>query len=168
MGRAGLALAVALAGCHGAAADGAAPRALALAVPAAWSPLAQVARAAQVAAGPGARAQAWGDPAAGCSLIGGAVDGAVDDDAEEASAALRAGLGLPGATGAPLDGPITGAALTGRVRGFVTPRPSGAIVSTAVACVANDRDPTSCARACDGVWAALTSAPEVVAEAAAP
>ncbi len=169
MGRAGLALAVlgALAGCRGAAADG---RSLTLAVPAQWTALPAVARAAQAAAGASARAQAWGDPAAGCYLVAVAVDGAVDDDPAAAAAALAEGLGVPligePVTGvATIDAPLRAYGLVGRVRGFVAPRPSGAIVSTAVACAGNDRDAGGCARACDGVWAALPTAPEVVAEA---
>ena len=166
MGLARLAALVALVGCRGAAADGASARALTLAVPAAWSSLPAVAKAAQTDAR--GRAQAGGDPAAGCYLIAVAVDGAVDDDPAEAAAALAEGLGVPMigepvAGVAAIDGPIKANGLTGRVRGFVTPRASGAIVSTAVACLGNDRDAPGCARACDGVWAALTAAPEVVA-----
>ncbi|MCE9576735.1 MAG: hypothetical protein K8W52_26550 [Deltaproteobacteria bacterium] len=167
MGRAGLALvaAFALGACRGAAADG---RSLTLAVPAQWTPLPAVAHAAQAAAGTAARAQAWGDPAAGCYLIAVAVDGKVDDDPKDAAAALAEGVGVsltgdPANGVAAIDGPIHAHGLTGRVRGFVTPRPSGALVSTAVACLGNDRDPSGCAKACDGVWAALTAAPEVVA-----
>ncbi len=145
---------VAVAGCRGAAADPAAAPAAQIAVPASWSELPKVATSARAAMAPGARARAWGDPAAGCYLVIVSARGAAEDIAE-ARASLAAGLGFPSGAS---DGDLAKAGLHGKARGWTEPSGDD-VVTTAAACVWSDREPAGCAAACDGVWAKLQAAP---------
>ncbi|HTJ41331.1 MAG TPA: hypothetical protein VL463_04520 [Kofleriaceae bacterium] len=141
-----------LAACRGAAA---APAAAELGVPASWIELPKVA---ETMRGAHVTAAAWGDPSAGCYLVAASARGA-KEDAEDARHALASGLGLP--VGSPIDGEIKEAGLRGKVRGWSEPAGEDDVVSTAVACVYNDREPAACAAACDAVWAKLTHPPVI-------
>jgi hypothetical protein len=146
----------AVAACRGAsaapAADLAALRAQ-LAVPAGWIELPKVADAAR-AAGAELHAAAWGDPAAGCYLVLVSARGAKEDEAE-AKDALGTALGVPGGSGA-----FAQAGLTGKVRGWAQAVGED-VVSTAAACVYNEREPAACAASCDAVWAKLAGPPVI-------
>lgn len=155
MGRLGLIAVVAI-GCRGASAapgaDLAALRAQ-LAVPAGWIELARVAETAR-GSGANMHAAAWGDPAAGCYLVLVSATGAKEDEAA-AQAALADAIGVPGGSGA-----FAQAGLTGKVRSWAAAAGDD-VVSTAAACVYNEREPAACAASCDAVWAKLTGPPVI-------
>ena len=130
-------------GCRGAAA-GPPPPSYA---PPGWIELPEIANAARGAA-PGMRAAAWGDPAAGCYLVIASATGA-KEDAAAAQAALDAELGR---------GDLAG--LQGKTHGWSVASGED-VVSTAAACVYNDREPAACAAACDAVWAKLSGPPVI-------
>ena len=151
MARDRVALLIFAAACRGAAA---APAPTELGVPASWIELPKVAAAMRAEK---VSAAAWGDPAAGCYLVVASARGA-KEDAEDARHALASGLGLP--VGNPVDGEIEEAGLRGKVRGWSEPSGDD-VVSTAMACVYNDRQPAACAAACDAVWAKATHPPVI-------
>jgi hypothetical protein len=131
-----------------------------LAVPAGWIELPKVASAAR-AAGDGLHAAAWGDPAAGCYLVLVSATGRKEDEAE-AREAMGAALGQPGwGTAASGSGTFAQAGLTGKVRGWAQAGASDEVVSTAAACVYNEREPAACAASCDAVWAKLAGPPVI-------
>ena len=114
--------------------------------PAGWIELPAVAKAAS--AQPGLRAAAWGDPAAGCYLVIASATGA-KEDAATAQAHLD---------GALAHGDLAG--LQGKTKGWAVASGED-VVSTAAACVYNDREPAACAAACDAVWAKLSGPPVI-------
>lgn len=138
-----------------------APPALALAgviTPApGWQPLPAVATAAHEAVG--AAALAWGDPGRGCYAV---VIGsrATRQNPEDALAELGRGLTtVAGLTGWQVDGldgrgTVTRGPLTGALRAAALAAGRDAVV-VAAACVANAREPATCAAACQGVLAAF-------------
>ena len=128
--------------------------------PASWRALPGAAAAAMRAMPGGARAQAWGDPAAGCYLVEVAAPGAPGEDAAAARGELAGALGLGPATAGHVDGALHEGALTGSVRGWVVAA-GDRVVSSAAACVYNDREPAACAAVCAAIWSHLSSAPEL-------
>ncbi len=142
MDRGLLIAALAIAACRGAEAAQAPPSY----APAGWTPLPAVAKAAS--AQPGLRAAAWGDPAAGCYLVIASATGA-KEDAAAAQAALDGELA---------HGDLAG--LHGKTKGWAVASGED-VVSTAAACVYNDREPAACAAACDAVWAKLSGPPVI-------
>jgi hypothetical protein len=143
-----------------AAGSGAAAGAAPAGTPASWRALPRAAAAATRAMPGGARAQAWGDPAAGCYLVEVAAPGAPGEDAAAARGELAGALGLGPATAGHVDGALHEGALTGSVRGWVVAA-GDRVVSSAAACVYNDREPAACAAACAAIWSHLSSAPEL-------
>ncbi|MBK7073475.1 MAG: hypothetical protein IPH44_14350 [Myxococcales bacterium] len=159
---AGLLALLGLVACQAASAQQApAPTALALAgviAPApGWQPLPAVATAATEAVG--AAALAWGDPGRGCYAV---VIGsrAVRQNPEDALAELGRGLAkVAGLTGWQIDGldargAVARGPLTGALRATAVAAGNDAVV-VAAACVANAREPATCAAACQGVLAAF-------------
>jgi len=156
-----LAALVALAGCQVAAAQQAPAPALTLAgviaPPPGWTPLPAVATAATEAVG--AAALAWGDPGRGCYAV---VIGsrAAKQNPEDALAELGRGLTtVAGLTGWQVDGldargAVRRGPLTGALRATALAAGNDAVV-VAAACVANPREPATCAAACQGVLAAF-------------
>ena len=149
-----------VAGASGGGDAGAAPAPAPGGVPAGWVALPGVAAAARHAMPGDARAAAWGDPAAGCYLVAVAVPGKPGEGADAARGELTRALGLGPAAGGRADGPIREAGLTGSARAWVVA--AGArVVSSAAACVYNDREPATCAAACAAIWSHLSSPPEL-------
>jgi hypothetical protein len=145
MDRGLLIAALALGACRGASAASSPPSY----APAGWIELPSVAKAAR--AQPGMRAAAWGDPAAGCYLVIASATGA-KEDAATAQALLDGELAhgdLAGVTG-----------LRGKTRGWSVASGDD-VVSTAAACVYNDREPAACAAACDAAWSKLSGPPVI-------
>jgi hypothetical protein len=159
-----LLVAIALAGCDGARAQGGPPGeklAGVVTVPADWRPQPAIAGAAAKAMGSDAEAAAWGEAGLGCFVI--VVSARAgrqnpEDALEELRAALVEQLALDGWTARnPGDfrGGIQRAGVQGELRGGVAVAPPKGAAVTVAACFYNQRDPDACRAQCRGVLESL-------------
>jgi hypothetical protein len=144
-----LRLIVLLAGCS--AADAQPAKTSGIAPPTGWQALPAVATAARIAAGaPGVTidgAEAWGEPAMGCYAVWIAMHGG-NAGSDELTKDIVDGLAAEKITatvepGAPVNFTLEKAPYKGRMRATLF---DGQI--TALACVANQREPASCEAGC--------------------
>jgi hypothetical protein len=153
--RLSLALA-AMAGCGRADAQPAAPAPAAIAVPAGWRALPEIAEAvAAAAAAPGVTisgSRAWGEPAMGCYAAAFELRGG-DDTADAIATDVIAGFGgtlaLTGTqrTAGRIDAAFARGAYRGELRVTIVAA-GGAPTVSVLACFANDREPDACAATC--------------------
>jgi hypothetical protein len=145
---------LALVGCRGAAA--ATDLRSEIGVPAGWIEMPAVEKA---MAKTGAHGVAWGDPSMGCYLVIAQAKGAKEDAAEAADAMGKA-LGLSGMGTGTGTGTVKRDGVEGKTRIWAVAQGDD-VVSTAAACVYNDREPAACGAACDAVWTKLSTPPVI-------